>query len=143
MSKHYDRQIKMLDNLKGRLMGIHNRAHSEEIPFHRYLALKTLYIHESDEYGKLTDKNRACLEGYSSAMFDNIQMNLTKWLMYYTNKNGKVIYVKKWQRLPQYIKDSGNFNGNHFWIPKKGIKRSPDKGPQPFGNTPSTGVGMK
>jgi len=143
MSRHYDVQIKNMDRLKGRLMQIHRNAHQGETPLQDLLNKKSAYIYDSPEWERLTSRSQAIVNGYASALFDNIQANLTRWMLYYTNKNNKVVYVTKWQRLPKYIRDNGNFNGNHFWIPAKGIKRDRNKGPQPFGSTPSTGVGMK
>lgn len=141
MSKHYEKQLKIVDHFKGRLMQIHRNAHRDQIPLHKLLDLKSAYIFDHPDYMKLTRGSRAILSGYADALFSNIQMNLTKWLMYYTNKNDKVVYVEKWDDLPEYIKENGKHQGNHFWIPQPGVKLK-DKTPQPFGDNPSTGVAM-
>jgi hypothetical protein len=83
-----------------------------------------------------------CLSGIADTLFDNLQTNQLEWLMYYTNRAGRVVYIKDWDKLPRYIKDSGKFNGNHFWKNPK-INKDGEKLHRPFGNTPSVGVGMK
>lgn len=133
MSKYHTTQFNHLDELKRNLYHVYQRAYEWKWSTDKLFALRKKMVYDNPSYSKLNQINIASLSGADSALFHNIQRNLVEWNLYYTNKNGKVIYVKKWQKLPKYIRDNGKFNGNHFW------KRTT----KPWGTNPSVGAGMK
>lgn len=133
MSKYHTTQFNHLDKLKGNLYSIYQRAQREKWNTVTLFARRKAMVYDSPSYKKINQINMASLSGADSALFNNIQRNLVEWKIYYTNKNGKVVYVKQWQELPKYIRDNGNFNGNHFW----------NETNLPWGDHPSVGRGMK
>lgn len=140
VSKHYTTQGNHCDKVEQAIQDCFRRTITYQLSFDEYLA-EAKKTHEHPSRVGLTDYYKGYLHGVSTTLFHHIQRDCLEWMMYYTNKNGKVVYVKKWERLPKYIKYSGNFNGNHFWKNVKGRKRTGP--PKPFGNCPSNGVVIK
>ncbi len=140
VSKHYTTQGNKCDRVEQAIFDLFRRTITYQASFDQYLEWSKKVNEHPDRAG-LTSHYTGYLHGVSSTLFRHIQGDCLEWMMYYTNRNNRVVYVRRWERLPQYIKNSGNFNGNHFWKNKRGVKRIGN--PRPFGNSPSKGVGMK
>ena len=143
-SKHYTTQYNKCSRVESAIYDVYSSCRIFQPCFNDFLGLKKKRIHEHPDLKGLTSYNIGYLIGIESCLFHTLQKEWVEWMMYYTNKNGKVIHVRKWQRLPKYIKDNGNFNGNFFWKRnERGKARRLPRVFKPFGNNPSNGVGRK
>ncbi len=140
VSKRQTTLYNKADRVEQAIRDCFQRTITYHASFDQYLEWSKKTYEHPDRKG-LTSYYVGYLHGVSSTLFDHIQRDCVEWMMYYTNRRGRVVYVRRWERLPAYIKDSGNFNGNHFWKNKRGHKRTGN--PKPFGNSPSKGVGRK
>lgn len=83
------------------------RNHNEHLE-----AMKRLY--ESNSYKRLTIRNKEYIAGMNEVLLHNIQQNEVIWMHYY-EAGGDTFYVDKWDKLPEYIRETENFKSTHVW----------------------------
>lgn len=140
MSEHHAKQFKKFSELESLLYDKYRTAKNFQMDLEKLFELKNKY-YDDPQHSKLVSYYVGKLSGIDSCLFAQIQNEHTEWKHYYVNKNEKTIYVNKWEKLPQYIKNNGEFFGNYFWKrTQEQIKANEE--PRPFGN-PSVGLGLK
>jgi hypothetical protein len=80
-----------------------------------YLEHRERKVFANPVFKKLTVRHKMAISAVQGIHFGIIQEEKVEWLMYYVNKEGSIIFVKKWDMLPEYIKKGDLFRGNHFW----------------------------
>lgn len=139
VSKRQTTLYNKFQRIKNVIGEVHRRAKTFQSTLEELLEDQKKYLNHPEK-NDLNSYYDGCLFGIASTLFDNIQTQQLEWLLYYTNRAGRVVHVKGWDNLPKYIKISGKFNGNHFWKdPKK--DENGNLIHRRFGNNPSMGVG--
>ena len=139
MSKRQSTNYNKFDRVRNTIFSVYRMAKTYQHSFEDLMKDQKKYLEHPDRHG-LPQYYMGNLQGVANTLFNDLQTNQVEWMHYYTNRVGRIVYVNDWDDLPDYIKDNGNFHGNHFWKnPKKN-----DQGQlvhRPFGVNPSTGTG--
>lgn len=143
MARDYSKtQFNKYIRVESALYSLYRQAKTFQMSLDELLKIKEEKINNHPDKKGLTSYYIGKLRGIDDCLFSQIQTEWTEWKMYYTNKVGRVVYTKKWEKIPEYIKDNGKFNGNHFWK-MTDLQKKRKEDPKPFGNQPSIGAGRK
>ena len=142
MTKYSTTQYNKFKRIESVIYDVYRQAKTWQHSLEELMEAQKKYLNHPEKEA-LPQYYQGKLSGIADVFFGIIQTKELKWLMYYTNRADRVVYVKKWEHLPKYIRNNGNFNGNHFW--KNPIKLTDGRGfiHRPFGNNPSKGTRMK
>lgn len=116
MSKYQTTQYNHFARCKQAMGSIYNMAKHCKMTHSQIIERAKEYIYDTNSYKKLNGYYRAHLSGMAEAYFHDLYKYDLTWMHFYTNKNGKVIHVTKWDKMPKYIRyDDSKFESNHFW----------------------------
>ena len=114
MSKYGTTQYNHFDKVRNSVYSLYRSVHFRQMTFNEYLKEKKERVYNHPSYARLKGNAMGHISGIGEALYGQIEKSV-EWKHFYKNKSGKTIYVKDWGKLPNYIKETGEFYSNHFW----------------------------